>query len=193
MHHRILHWLRYPAWKFRRIVPQRIRRTIPDAFLRTTFLVGFPGESDAHFAHLLDTVAEARFDHVGVFAYSPEEGTAASGLPDAPLPEVADERQRLLLQAQRRIVAEKRRSLVGGEAEALLLRPAPPVGGRPAWQARLARQAPDVDGVTRVRGAPAAVAPGDWLRVVVTGGRGYDLWAEAVPAARRPLRGRERA
>ncbi len=174
-------------------LPRRIRRAIPDAVLRTTFLVGFPGERDAHFAHLLDYVAEARFDHVGVFAYSPEEGTAAAGLPGMPSPEVADERQRRLLRAQRRIVAENRRGLVGSEAEALLLRPAPPVGGRPAWEARLARQAPEVDGVTRVTGAPAVAVPGDWLRVVVAGGRGYDLRAEAVsPAARRPRRGKGR-
>ncbi|MEB3333195.1 MAG: 30S ribosomal protein S12 methylthiotransferase RimO, partial [Synechococcaceae cyanobacterium] len=63
-------------------VLRRIREQLPDAVLRTTFIVGFPGETEAHFQHLLDFVAEQRFDHVGVFTFSPEEGTPAADLPD---------------------------------------------------------------------------------------------------------------
>lgn len=170
-------------------LPQRIRQVMADAVLRTTFLVGFPGECDSHQEHLLAYVAASRYDHVGVFAYSPEEGTPAFDLADVPTPEVAAERQQQVMLAQRPIVAAKRRALVGSEAEALLLRPAAPVRGEPVWEARLARQAPEVDGVTRVTGVPSGAVIGDWQRVRVTGGRGYDLRAAVVvpgtPRARR--------
>jgi ribosomal protein S12 methylthiotransferase len=155
----------------------RIRHAVPGAVLRTTCLVGFPGENDAHFEHLLATVTQARFDHVGVFVYSPEEGTASYRMDAVPPPEVAAERRQRLMLAQRRIVDEKRRELVGTHADALLIRPSRPLRGRPTWEARLERQAPDVDGVTRVVGAPAHAKPGDWARVTLTGGRSYDLYA----------------
>jgi len=155
----------------------RIRNAVPGAVLRTTCLVGFPGENDAHFEHLLATVTQARFDHVGVFVYSPEEGTASYRMDAVPPPEVAAERRQRLMLAQRRIVDEKRRELVGTHADALLIRSSRPLRGRPTWEARLERQAPDVDGVTRVVGVPAHAKPGDWARVALTGGRSYDLYA----------------
>jgi ribosomal protein S12 methylthiotransferase len=155
----------------------RIRNAVPGAVLRTTCLVGFPGEDDAHFEHLLATVTQVRFDHVGVFVYSPEEGTAAFQMGAVPPPEVAEERRRRLMLAQRQIVDEKRRELAGTHADALLIRPARPLRGRPTWEARLERQAPDVDGVTRVVGVSADAKPGDWARVTLTGGRSYDLYA----------------
>ena len=71
---------------------QRIREQLPEAVLRTTFIVGFPGETEEQFQHLLDFVAEQRFDHVGVFTFSPEEGTAAASLPNPVPPEIAKER-----------------------------------------------------------------------------------------------------
>jgi ribosomal protein S12 methylthiotransferase len=159
----------------------RIRGVVPGAAVRTTCLVGFPGEDDVHFEHLLASVAQARFDHLGVFVYSPEEGTVACRMGAVPPPEVAEERRERLMLAQRRIVDEKRRELAGTSADALLIRPARPLRGRPAWEARIERQAPDVDGVTRVVGVPADARPGDWARVTLTGGRSYDLYATAEP------------
>lgn len=170
-------------------LPKRIRQAVPHAVLRTTCLVGFPGESDAHFAHLLAYMEQACFDHVGVFIYSPEEGTAADRLTDIPPLEVAEERRHRLMVAQRKIVAQKRRTLIGVTAEALLICPAAPLRGRPTWQARLARQAPEVDGVTRVSGVPTGVRAGDWVQVVVTGGRSYDLHAVVATDARARDRG----
>ena len=159
------------------VLPERIRRAVPGAVLRTTCLVGFPGESEAHFEHLLAYMEQACFDHVGVFPYSPEEGTAADRLTDIPPLEVAEDRRHRLMVAQRKIVARKRRALTGATAKALLSCPAAPLRGQPTWQARLARQAPEVDGVTRVTGVPAGMCAGDWVPVVITGGRSYDLYA----------------
>ncbi len=153
----------------------RLRRAVSGIVLRTTCLVGFPGETEAHFEHLLAAVEAARFDHLGVFAYSPEEGTAAGARRDAPPPEVASERRDRLLRLQRRIVDERRRALAGTTATALLLQS--PSGRGSIWLARLSRQAPEVDGVTRVSGVPANAKPGQFLNVRLTGGRGYDLTA----------------
>ncbi len=165
-------------------LPQRLRRAVPGMVLRTTCLVGFPGETEAHFQHLLDYVADAKFDHLGVFAFSPEEGTAAFGRADTPPAEVAAERRDRLLRLQRQVVDARRRALVGTRAEALLLQPLRGDGrkgpGDVIWLARLARQAPEVDGVTHVKGVPDNAKPGQFIPVRLTGGRGYDLAADAV-------------
>jgi ribosomal protein S12 methylthiotransferase len=164
-------------------LPRRLRAAVPGMVLRTTCLVGFPGETEAHFEHLMAYVAEARFDHLGVFAFSPEEGTAAYGRADTPPPEVAAARRDRLMQLQRQVVEERRRALVGTRAEALLLQPVRGDGRKAKdeviWLARLARQAPEVDGVTHVKGLPAEARSGMFVTVRLTGGRGYDLSAVA--------------
>ena len=156
-------------------LPQRLRQAVPGVVLRTTCLVGFPGETDAHFAHLLDYVQQAKFDHLGVFVYSPEEETAAFEMADVPDPEVAASRRDRLMAAQRAIVDERARALVGSADTALLLR-----RERRAWIARLSRQAPDVDGATHVTGVPPDAHPGMFIPVRVTGGKAYDLKAQAI-------------
>ncbi|MEI6210523.1 MAG: 30S ribosomal protein S12 methylthiotransferase RimO [bacterium] len=170
-------------------LPQRLRRAVPGIVLRTTCLVGFPGETEAHFQHLLDYVAAAKFDHLGVFAFSPEEGTAAFARADTPAAAVAASRRDRLLRLQRQVVAERRNMLTGTVGEALLSQAVHGRGQKKdratgVWQARLVRQAPEVDGVTRVHGVPAGAQSGQFLRVRIIGGRGYDLTAEAVCTAR---------
>ena len=163
-------------------LPQRLRQAVPGMVLRTTCLVGFPGETEDRFRHLLETVEAAKFDHLGVFAFSPEEGTTAfRKRANAPPAEVAEERRDRLLRLQRRIVDERRRTLVGAISHALLLSPleSPKSQITPRWIARLPRQAPDVDGVTQVQNAPAGSRPGQFIPVLITGGHGYDLAAEA--------------
>lgn len=157
---------------------ERLRKAVPGITLRTTCLVGFPGETDAAFAELLDYVKVSRFDHLGTFVYSPEEGTRALLLPDVPDLEIAEARRDALMAAQQKIVRERARSLVGQRDRALLLRAPAKKGG--AWTARLPRQAPDVDGETRVKNVPADAKAGDFLPVKITGARGYDLLAEAI-------------
>jgi ribosomal protein S12 methylthiotransferase len=158
-------------------LPARVRKRLPGATLRTTCLVGFPGETREHFAHLLDYVREARYDHLGAFAYSPEEGTAAEELSGRPRPETAERRREKLLLAQQEIVMARTAELVGSEDMALLEAPGETRG---SWIARTRRQAPDVDGVTHVSGAPRNAEAGMLIPVRYTGGHDYDLLAEAT-------------
>ena len=98
----------------------RARELAPDIFLRTTYIVGFPGETEEHFEHLLSFVQEARFDHLGAFVYSAEEGTPAAELPDPVAPAVARRRHRKLLATQKPIALASRRRLVGRTLEVLV-------------------------------------------------------------------------
>ena len=153
----------------------RLRQAVPGVVLRTTCLVGFPGETDEHFDHLLEYVAEAKFDHLGVFAFSPEEETPAFEMDGTPDPEVAEDRCQRLMTLQSAIVRERARVLKGTTDTVLLLRQE-----EKAWFGRLPRQAPEVDGETRVTAVPRQAKVGDFLRVEITGGKGYDLEAKAV-------------
>ena len=170
-------------------LPERLRRAVPGLVLRTTCLVGFPGETEAHFDHLREYVAAARFDHLGVFVYSPEEGTAAETREDAPPMEVAEERRDRLMRLQQSIVHDRLRGRIGAEARAILLQPEAPTTrsgkdgmkmARAVWIARLASQAPEVDGITRVRGVPEDARAGRFISVRITGVRAYDIEAQFV-------------
>jgi ribosomal protein S12 methylthiotransferase len=162
------------AERQRRLVA-RLRERIPGLTLRTTFIVGFPGESEADFQALLDFVAEARFDRVGIFRYSDEEGTAAFDLDQKVPRAVARERYRRLAQLQAGIQAEKLGALVGSEARVLV----DAAIGQGRARGRLASQAPEIDGVVFLRGAPAEA--GGFVRAHVTGVKGgVDLEAETL-------------
>ena len=99
---------------------ERARELAPDIFLRTTFIVGFPGETDEHFDHLLDFVREARFDHLGAFVYSPEPGTPGAELDGEVAPAVARQRYQRLLEVQEPIARSRRQALVGRTLEVLV-------------------------------------------------------------------------
>lgn len=156
----------------------RARAILPDVALRTTCLVGFPGETRAHFAHLLRHLSDVQYDHVGAFTYSPEEGTDAFHLRCVPSRPVAEARRGQLLIAQQRIVAEKALARVGSEAEVLIERSMPSGG----WVGRSRRDAPGIDGQVFVRGAPAGTGPGTFVRVRYTAPADYDMKAVAVAA-----------
>lgn len=155
--------------------PERARRRLPGVTLRTTCLVGFPGETAAHFNDLLAFVRETRFDHLGVFVFSPEENTVASGLPHPVAAGTAHRRRAGLMEAQQDITFRKAAALKGGDDTALLLR----AGRRGEWVARSAGQAPDVDGQIRVKGLAAGAQAGGFVPVRYTGVAGYDLRATA--------------
>jgi ribosomal protein S12 methylthiotransferase len=162
-----------------RALVERLRAGIPGLTLRTTFIVGFPGETDADFAELLELVRWARFDRVGVFRYSDEEGTAALELAEKVPRKVARERYRALTKLQASILAEKLAARIGEEDVALVDAPL----GEERAQARLASQAPEIDGVTFVRGKK--LRAGDLVRVRLTGVKqGVDLEAEALELVR---------
>ncbi|HDR47086.1 MAG TPA: 30S ribosomal protein S12 methylthiotransferase RimO, partial [Geoalkalibacter subterraneus] len=154
----------------------RLRERIPDLTLRTSFIVGFPGETQEQFEKLLSFVEEGHFDRLGVFRYSREEGTAAAELPEQIPERVKKERYKRLMKAQARISFRKNRALVGrvepvlvegvSEETELLLR------------GRSVRQAPDVDGQVYITAGQAEV--GDIVPLRITDSSEYDLIGEIV-------------
>jgi ribosomal protein S12 methylthiotransferase len=151
-----------------------LREQVPGLALRTTFIVGFPGETDAEFGQLLRGVEEIRFDHLGAFAYSSEPGTAAAELPGRLPPDLVADRLERLLVAQHAVVIEKNRSRLGEVVDVLIdgadETPGITIG-------RTATQAPDVDPVTLVRGRHKA---GSFIRARITGSSDLDLTATVV-------------
>jgi ribosomal protein S12 methylthiotransferase len=160
---------------------QRIREQLPEAVLRTTFIVGFPGETEEHFQHLLNFVAEQRFDHVGVFTFSPEEGTPAADLPDPVPADVAAERKDRLMALQQPIAAERNGAWVGRIVDVLIEQENPSTG---EMLGRCARYAPEVDGEVRVMPGEEGLcaAPGTMVPVRLTAADTYDLVGEVVGA-----------
>jgi ribosomal protein S12 methylthiotransferase len=144
---------------------ERLRAAVPGVTLRTTVLTGFPGETDAAFAKLLMDVRRMKFDHLGAFAFSPEEGTAAAEMDECPPPAVAAKRARTVMSAQRKVWAEKAKGYVGKTFRALVVAPG---------VARLESQAPDVDGVVRLKGAAPV---GSFADVRITKVDGFDFCA----------------
>jgi ribosomal protein S12 methylthiotransferase len=158
----------------------RLRSAIPNLTLRTTFIVGFPGETAAEFEELTSFVQQARFERVGVFPYSYEPDTPATRL-DGHMPEeLKTERRDRLMEVQQQIAFDWSRAQVGKELEVLVDGPDPEVPNHAL--ARGHADAPDIDGVVRVKGK--GLHPGDLVRVKVTAADGYDLAARAVGAVR---------
>ena len=160
----------------------RIREQLPEAVLRTTFIVGFPGETEEHFEHLLDFVAEQRFDHVGVFTFSPEEGTAAAELANPVPAALAQERKDRLMALQQPIAAERNAAWIGRIVDVLIEQENPSSG---EMIGRCARFAPDVDGEVHVRPGIGGLcaAPGTLVPVRILSADSYDLQGEVVGAA----------
>lgn len=159
-----------------RALVQRIRELAPEAILRTSLLVGHPGEGEAEFNELMDFVEQTRFDHLGVFAFSPEPGTAAAKLP-APPPELAEERREKIMAAQQEISREKLAGLVGERLPLLVLGPHPE--SDLLWWGRLARQAPEVDGHVII--IDGSARPGSIAPCKITAAHDYDLEAALLP------------
>lgn len=157
------------------------RTVLPDVALRTTFITGFPGETQADFDHLLRFVETEMFDHVGVFTFSPEPGTPAFAMEDPVPPELAEERRGLIMEAQQAISRRKNRSRIGSIEDVLIEAvgeiedasgPGEPISvGRTWWNA------PEVDGLTFVAGAHQ---PGTLVKARIVDAAEYDLWAEPV-------------
>ncbi len=156
-----------------------LRGAITDLALRTTCLVGFPGETAEDFRELLAFLEEAQFDRLGAFAYSPQEGTRATAYPDDVPDEVKRERLEELLEVQRAISAERLARFVGREVEVLIDRVADPDEAGATHVGRVRWQADDVDGVTYVeRGGWAG--PGSFVRARIAASEDYDFRAVAL-------------
>ncbi len=156
-----------------------IRAKMPDVTLRTTFIVGFPGETEADVEELLAFITAVGFDHVGVFTYSHEEDTSAFDLvDDVPAAEKA-RRQRRVMAAQKKIVASRQKARVGSTARLVVDGPSP----EHEWvfTGRLAGQAPEIDPQVYLTEAdPAMLRPGQFLDVQIVGAKGYDLVARPL-------------
>lgn len=153
-----------------------IRQRIPDIALRTTFLVGFPGETEADFETLIDFVEEQRFDRVGVFQYSHEEGTRAYELPDDVPPEVRAQRAERLMEVQREISQEKNEAKVGQTLRVLFDRKE----GR-YFVGRTEADSPEVDNEVRVEAQGNYARIGDFAQVRITAADSYDLYGIIEP------------
>jgi len=148
------------------------RRICPDITIRSTFIAGFPGETEGEFQELLDFLGEAELDRVGCFAYSPVEGAKANDLEGALDGEVREERRARLMRLQEKISARRLERKIG-KALDVLIDEVVPGGGAVA---RSAGDAPEIDGVVHIERAKD-VAPGDRVRVKVTRSDAHDLWA----------------
>jgi len=180
---RILRAMRRPGQEATRRLLQRVRAAVPRVALRSAFIVGFPGETGDDVRMLCDFLDEACFEHVGVFRYSQEEGTAAAGLPDGLPADVVEARWEQVMAAQAAVSARRMRAQRGTEVMVL-------VESREAdgtLVGRTERQAPEIDGVIRVHGDAAL---GTVVPVEVTNSTTYDLEGTIiVPAVdRTPIR-----
>ena len=165
----------------------RLRDGIPGLVLRTTFIVGFPGETESEFAELLGYVETAKFERLGVFPYSFEADTPAAKLPGHLPEEVRAERRDRVMAAQQPIAFAFNESLVGRELDVLVDGPGEGPG---LWVGRTFADAPDVDGVVHLEGSD--VEAGDLVPCTIVGSVGYDLVARAGRRPPSKRRGRPR-
>ena len=168
---------------------ERVRATIPGVAIRTSMIVGFPGESEADFESLCDFVQAAQFDRLGVFSYSDEDTSASYQLDQKVDARTIYNRKRKLMAVQRRIASARNRGLIGQEVDVLVDGPSPETDL--LWQARMSTQAPEIDGVCYVNdfdGAPPE--PGQIRRMRITEAHDYDLVGRlaASPESSAPLR-----
>jgi ribosomal protein S12 methylthiotransferase len=158
----------------------RLRSDIPNLVLRTTFIVGFPGETEAEFDELCEFVRQARFERAGVFTYSFEPGTPSARLAGHLPEEVKLERRNRLMEIQQEVAFGWGKNQVGKEMEVIIDGPDPEIPNHAL--ARGPGDAPDIDGLVRVKGK--GLHAGDLVRVKVTGADGYDLAARALAPGR---------
>jgi ribosomal protein S12 methylthiotransferase len=158
---------------------ERIKAALPDAVLRTTFIVGFPGETEDQFQHLVDFVQRHEFDHVGAFTFSAEAGTPAANLPNPIPPDIMEARRDRLMQTQQPISWQRNQAQVGKTVEVLIEQEHPDTG---ELIGRSARFAPEVDGLVYVQGEAHL---GTIVPVQITHAEVYDLYGQVALAPNR--------
>ncbi len=159
----------------------RLRTRVPGVVIRTTFIVGHPGETDAEFRELADFVRDAALDRAGAFTYSIESNTVSAMLPGRVAPELAEERRQELMEIQRRVSRAKHAAMVGKEL--LVLVDGVSDESEYLLEGRWYGQAPEIDGKVYLADAPAGVRPGSFANVKVTQAADYDLAASFDLAA----------
>jgi ribosomal protein S12 methylthiotransferase len=151
----------------------KLRSRIENLTLRTTFITGFPGETDADFAELIQFVEQQRFERMGVFTYSFEPDTPAANLPDHLPDAVKEDRRQRLMEVQQPISMEWNQRRIGRICDVILDQPVP--GERNVWVGRSAADAPDVDGLVFVTGDQHKLRTGDIVPVEIVAAQEYDL------------------
>ena len=154
----------------------RLREEIPDITLRTTLITGFPGETQEQHEELMDFVDEMEFDRLGVFTYSPEEGTPAASMPDQIEESIKEDRRAELMELQQEIAFEQAEDMVGKEVLVMI---EGKVAEENAYVGRTYKDAPNVDGLIFVN-TDAELMSGDFAKVKVTGACEYDLIGELM-------------
>lgn len=154
---------------------QRTRERVPGIAVRTTFITGFPGETEADFEELLGFIKDVEFDRVGVFTYSDEEGTPAYDLPGKVPGRIAARRRTALMKEQARISRRRNKARVGETVRVLF--EGESKESELLWQGRMETQAPDIDGCVLINDVPDGVLPsaGDFVNVEITEAHEYDL------------------
>jgi ribosomal protein S12 methylthiotransferase len=158
-------------------IMEQLKATLPNAVTRTTFIVGFPEETEEQFEHLLEFVKRHEFDHVGVFTFSAEEGTPAFDLPNQLPEEVKQDRRDRIMAAQQEISFKNNQLEIGKTVDVLIEQENPDTG---ELIGRSARFAPDVDGVIYVRDPLSKATLGSMSSVKITAADHYDLFGEIV-------------
>jgi ribosomal protein S12 methylthiotransferase len=156
---------------------QRAREIIPGVALRTSIIAGFPGETRAKFNKLLSFIKETRFDHLGVFTYSKEEGTKAASYPSR-IPEREKQVRRENLMEEQSVISYEINQALIGSIQEVLIEGRSEIPDHP-YVGRCRRQAPEIDGVTYVKGE--SLATGSLLSCKITATTEYDLFAEVLP------------
>jgi ribosomal protein S12 methylthiotransferase len=159
---------------------ERVRKRVPGIAVRTTFITGFPGETEDDFNELMTFVKNVEFDRVGVFTYSDEEGTPAYALPDKVDPKIARRRRDRLMKAQAKIAKRKHHALIGKTVRVMF--EGDSNESDLLWQGRMETQAPDIDGCVLINDAPEGIVPvaGELCDVMITEAQEYDLVGRIV-------------
>jgi len=154
---------------------ERVRARVPNMAVRTTFITGFPGETDEDFQELLALVRNVEFDRVGVFTYSDEEGTPAFSLPNKVDPKIARQRQARLMKEQARISCRRNKRRIGDTVRVLF--EGESKESELLWQGRMETQAPDIDGCVLINDTPenCEPKPGTFVNVKIQQAHTYDL------------------
>ena len=173
IHPDILKKMNRPVIDYNKLI-DRIRKTVPDIKLRTTFIVGFPGEKEKHFRMLIDFIKEKEFDRLGVFRYSREEGTSAFNLNGVVDEKTKKEREKIVMEIQRKISRKKLQKMVGKKVYVLIEGKAGNL-----FTGRTEFDAPEIDGTCYVK-AKGVIKPGDTAKVYITSATDYDLYGKEV-------------
>jgi len=159
---------------------ERVRDRVHGIAVRTTFITGFPGETEEDFAELLTFVRNVEFDRVGVFTYSDEEGTLAYDLPNKVEPKIAKKRRDRLMKEQAKIAKRKHKAMVGNQVRVMF--EGESNESELLWQGRMETQAPDIDGCVLINDAPEGLVPkpGEFVNVLIEGAHDYDVIGRIV-------------